>query len=1694
NGIIDHKNELILNTYEKLFKDYQGQAGSEIIARDLIETFLSSITNKESSIRKADDICQIMINANIEKDYFTEISKEIHQQKLFISLEGVVLPNQFSLAKIKFKNLNHAWIKIVKVDKEEKIKRDRNEDINFKKFLQLPHVADFDMALAKRKHLIEKTALFQVPKLHYGHYAIIASSGPNFNSKTDQMTIRFFWASKLQLVDKDGDNEFLLIDRENGKPIEGAEIKAYSSQWEYTSRKQIKTLVATLKTDKDGGFSNETDHTSGRRNNRVVFEISKGTDEWISPQIYISNPPPQEKVKEKHYFFTDRAIYRPGQTVYFKVIITEQTGNDIKPISKKTTEVKFYSTQGKVLQALSLTSNEFGSVSGSFVCPLSGLNGNMRISDGKGSVSFKMEEYKRPKFEVAIDMPEEEFNLNEDITISGSASYYAGIGLQNAKVKYKVMRSAYMSYRWTYWPIQTKTPIAAGESITNDKGEFTIVFNAIAPQKPEEIYWYNYSIIAEVTDQTGETHTQILDMRLGSRSLFIEAHLPSIIDVDKTKDVLVKAKTPNGKKVETTLKFKLEKLISPNFINQKKNWKSDTILLSKEDLEQNFIEFSASENISDFEIEAIVLEKTLNTKTDSVIPKSIFQSLSNGAYKMTLTTTDKNGKEVKEVAFTSVFSSDRNKLPYALDEFFFLEKAKVLVGDSIRFSFGSSYKKQVYYYQLSHDTKIIETGWEKLNKEMEHTIIPVKEAYRGEVSAQIFFMKNNRFHSFTAHIFVPYDNKELDVRLVSLRNPMQPGQKERWTLLIKNYKGNALSAEIMAGMYDASLDVFAKNNWELNPYLDKYSRSYYHWNDVQSRFTSYHNHYNNSIHPNYPQEFSPLEFIWENRYRQRNGLYMTKGAGAMPMMEVEMVDDELGLISKDKTVTGATKGPSNIVVADKERGDSKPEAVSPPLSPRKNLKETAFFFPQLTTDKDGYVQLNFTSPEALSKWKLMVLATTKNMEIGTLTQEFITQKELMVMPSLPRFLRGGDHISLSSKIINLLDKEQRITAELEILDAKTMKPIQILAKDVVAEQYFSIKAKGQTTVQWIVDVPEKVGAVVIRVLAKGKEHTDGEEHLLPVLSQLQFLTDTYPFSLSENEEITADDLGFKTKDYQENDELILEITTNPLWYVVQALPNYSPPQNPSALNWFNYYFVNSMASNIVENNPQIERVFKQWQMENPEELTSELSQNPKLKQILLEETPWVRNAESQTKRKQEIARLFDKNNLDYNLEMAINKLRDLQKSNGGFAWYDGMRTSVYMTAKIVEGMGQLKHKNIISYKKHSTAKNITKQAIAYLDTELLRMHHEEIDLKKKHRVSYSAHQILKARSYFLNEFKANEKVHLAFDFYLAKWNEKWVTKSLKQQMDLAYILLLTKNADQAKAILLSIKDKSLKDANGGIYWRDLMKYSAPENQAAMIELFELAKEEKEFVNGLKLWLLQQKRSNDWGNGMATTKACYAMLSGSSSLNNTAEVFLTIDGKTTKIDGNAGTGYYKVSWKGKDIVKNLKGLKISKKGEALVFGALYEQYFDKISEIESHDGGVELEKKVFVAKTKDGKNELFELSESAPIQLGDRILVRLTLNNKQAMDFVHLRDYLPAGFENQNPLSGYRWQGNIGFYQSPTDIATDYFIYHLPKGEFVIEYELNATSAGLLNLGPAEIQSLYAPEFGGHSEGGLVLVE
>ena len=1670
-GQIDDKQNLITKLMEETLEQYLGEPGSNYIAQRLVNQ-LRSFNPTEKTLRQAKDICLSMIEKNLDKDYFQQELNELNLEKISLQMDPLILPQNPTLANFSYNNINEIFFRIVRI-KESGFHFNPYEEGKLEEMLHLPVVKEFSYSLGSQKYLSTKSAAFELPILDYGHYAILASTRRDFSVKSAQISAGAFWVSNLQLLSQADKGVFLVVDRQTGQPLQGVKVQVYSNQWEYNTRSQVEKLEIELQTDKNGRFTFNQPHSS-----QIIIRISKGADEWRSPSMYINDIVDIVQSNEHHHFFTDRAIYRPGQTVHFKGVFINKKGNSAEPICNSTQEITLYGANGKKLQTLKLTSNEFGTVAGSFVLPLKGLTGNMRISSKNGSLSFRMEEYKRPKFEAIINQPAEEYQLNDNVQISGKASYYAGVGVQNAQVVYRVNRTSYMPWRWySMFPPAEDLQIAAGITTTNETGDFQISFKAIAPSRLNEMQFFNYTIVAEITDASGETHSQSLNLTLGQTSLLLSANMPSVMDLENPSDVLIKSTNPQGKNIPGTISLKIEKYKPAENIFKTTGNKVDTILIQADRLKKEFGQWIFGNELPEAPVEALVMEKSLETRTDSILSKEELKNLKPGNYKMTLSGKDKNGKSVTEVVKFQLFSSNSDEMPDRNSFFSHIQTTQAKVGDTVVFSFGSSLKNLNYYYQLESAGRLMESGWMNSKNGLNHKKLLIQETDRGGISVEVFFVHENRFYKVSEQIMVPFDNKELDVRLVTMRNPMEPGSKERWTLWIRNHEEKPADAEVMATMYDASLNIFAENFWSLWPYY-QYGSSRY-WRNINSHFMAFENVVNQNFTYYSPETPSPLQFAWNNNYGYRtfDRMYAKSApAGGRNMEETDvfnMVENDSAEEMQEETVT--TK--------------ETPETKDEPVSARENLEETAFFFPQLRTDKEGYAQLNFTSPGALSRWKLMVMATTKGMEIGHITKELITQKEIMVMPNIPRFLRGGDQINLSTKVLNLTELAQKTEVTLEIFQAATNEPLSIFSSGQQPTHFVLIDAKGQAEVSWNLVIPEAAGAVKIRISAKTKTHTDGEEHMIPVLSQLHFLTDTYPFTLSAKNLLTPADIHLNPKDYQPQDQLTFEITTNPLWYVVQALPNFSLPQNPDALDWFNFYFIHSLGDQIVRENPQIKTVFEQWKLLSPTELQSELFQNEELKSVLAEETPWLLNAENETLRKLAIARLFETSNMEYQLETALAKLQSLQKPDGGFGWIEGMPSSVYISAQITQGFGQLYENQTLSKNnKNFAADQILSKLIKYLDTELENEHVKAL-LKKEQYYSVNT-QILLARSWFLETHPLGQS-QAAFDYFLNQWKAEKGTKSIDEKMNFARVLWLSGDKSKALEIFESLKDIALTDANGGLYWRDFQRNDAVNHQARMIGLFKLFGAEKGWIEGMQLWLLQNKRSNDWGDKNSTAQACFAMLSGNQKLSQSPKVYVNIGGKEMVIDGNAGTGYYKITWKSADIEKNLNGFTLRKEGEGMIFGAFYHQHFEKMSEVESHNGGVKIEKQVFVAKTVEGVNELIPLASGAQIQVGDRILVRMLIDNAQSMDYVHLRDYLPCGFENQNPLSGYQWKTGVGYYQSPGDLATNYFIGHLPKGLFLIEYQLFATQTGRLNLGPSNIQSVYAPEFGGHSSGAMI---
>ncbi len=845
------------------------------------------------------------------------------------------------------------------------------------------------------------------------------------------------------------------------------------------------------------------------------------------------------------------------------------------------------------------------------------------------------------------------------------------------------------------------------------------------------------------------------------------------------------------------------------------------------------------------------------------------------------------------------------------------------------------------------------------------------------------------------------------------------------------------------------------------------------------------------------------------------------GEDEMPLNE-SVVVGAAAPMAKDGPIDYTTPG-KNRDQANREEDNGDKASAPRDVQIRKNLQETAFFFPQLMTDKEGNVTFSFTTPEALTKWKLQLLAHTKALESAVTNLETVTQKELMVTPNAPRFLREGDEIVISAKIANLTEKLLTGQAILELTDAVTSENAtsklltfprsdDVTGGDINA-RLFKVDSMSNTQVSWTLKIPKGIQAVQYKVIAKAGDFSDGEQSFLPVMTNRMLVTETMPMWVRGNQSKTfvMDKLKQHTSATLSNHQLTLEITSNPAWYAVQALPYLMEYPYECNEQTFAKYYANTLASHIVNGNPRIKEVFDQWA--GTDALRSNLEKNEELKSLLIQETPWLRDAQSETEQKKRIALLFDMNLMKNQQAMALTKLSNSQMSTGAWPWFNGGRENRFITQHVITGMGHLKKLGVqTSGIDTPTYNEMIQKAVRYLDSEFV----SEYEQMKKYaknlnddHLSESQIHYLYMRSFF-KEIEASKKVADITSYYKGQAQKYWMARSLYTKGMLALVLDRMADDNTAHKILHSLEENSISSEELGMYWKENTSswfwYQAPiETQALLIEAFSEIKNDMAAVDNLKIWLLKNKQTNQWNTTKATTDAVYALLlQGSDWLSLSSEVTVLVGGEKMEFDrpaqGNgpninveAGTGYYKTSWTGSEIVTQMAEVQISKQGAGIAWGALFWQYFEDLDKITPAETPLKLSKKLFLKKNKDTGEALSELTPNTDLQVGDLVRVRIELRSDREMEFVHMKDMRAAGFEPINVFSAYKWQDGLGYYESTKDASTNFFFDYLPKGVFVFEYDLRVNNAGNFSNGITTIQSMYAPEFSSHSEGVRVLV-
>ncbi|WP_111706591.1 alpha-2-macroglobulin family protein [Lutibacter citreus] len=1761
----------------------------------------NSNENSQFKITEALEICKKTIEIfpeSLGSKKCNNLKENILKPTLTITAEKNIPSNLHSKFLVSYKNLNNLNTSIYSLSDNEirafnKINNDSSK-IDFIKKLTL--VETVQNTLKNEKDYQLHSTEIIIPPIKNGKFLIICSPEKEV-TKNGMFATATIQVTDISLIQKSNNeqNTYQVINRNTGKPYINAKITVKN----YNIGRYNKAISRNFTTNKYGKFS----FTTNSYHRSVVISVETETEKASFGDYYLNENRKPNNNNEKEYttvkpfIFTDRSIYRPGQTVHFKSIFIEKTGDKSIPFSNKNVTAALYNVNNEKVKQIDLKTNEFGSVSGKFILPNNGLLGQYYLKlntkeNFNNTTYFSVEEYKRPKFETEFKPITDTFKVNDSVTVKGNAIAFAGSNITNGKVTYRVHRKVVYP-RWFYWYRPSFNAVEAmeithGETITDNEGNFEITFKAIPDKSSdkENKPVFTYEIEADVTDINGETRSATTNVKVGYHTLTITATINDKIDnVEKNHKINLETTNLNGEFSATKGVLKIYKLQAPQNVLRNRPWNvPDYQEISKKTYQQLFPHepyTNDENNINNWKKGEQVFETNFNTEESKEITLKKINNWKTGNYTIEVEAKDNYNQLVEDKQRFRVFNS---KKPQIADKQLFeisTTKFTYKPNETAILKIGSASNNMAVTIAIEKNHKIVSQQIINLNDEVKFVKIPVTENDLGGFVIKYCFSNYNEFKSGTIQIPVPNSINNLEIETRTFRDKLQPGQDETWSFKIKGKNTDKVTAEILASMYDASLDEFKSHSWNFDPIQHTSYHSYNNWNSRNSYGNTNFRVYNlpRNNYQNNTQQFDALnwyglhfgnirmmrslsgrvsgiemkmnktvmvvedemeveESIIESTAADMNEKIMIRGTGSIkgnssPLVVVDGVIVDANVLEsldmnnvtsfevlKDAATTSiyGSRAANGVIIITTKSGQEKLEKELSKVKARKNFNETAFFFPHLKTDEKGNVSFSFTMPEALTRWKLQLLAHTKDLATATKTLTTVTQKELMVLPNPPRFLREGDVLQFSSKISNLSAKTLNGIAQLVLTDAISGKEINNLIDKNATTQNFIVDAKGNTNVNWTLTIPENVQAIQYKIVAKAGEFSDGEQNVLPVLSNRMLVTETLPMWVRSNQTKTfsLDKLKNNKSTTLKNHKLTLEITSNPAWYAIQSLPYLMEYPYECAEQTFSRYYANTLASHIANSNPRIQEVFNLWKTSDA--LVSNLEKNEELKSIIIQETPWLRDAQSETEQKKRIGLLFDLNKMKNEQEIALNKLKELQFSNGGFPWFKGSKyPNRYITQHIASSYGHLKHLNVTENKE--TEKMISK-AVQFLDDEILDDYNKLLKEGKKIRdKAKTTSKGIKAEKEFLaknhlgntqlhylymrsfyKDLKISEKVKEAIDYYTKQSATYWTDYNLYSKGLIALIQHRKDNNKTASAILKSLKENSISSEELGMYWKENTAswywYKAPiETQALLIEVFSEIENDIATVDELKIWLLKNKQTSQWKTTKATTEAVYALLlQGSDWLSVNETVDVTVGNKKiepSKLENvkvEAGTGYYKTSWNGNEITPEMGQVTISKKDEGIAWGGLYWQYFEDLDKITSAETPLKLSKKLFLKSNTDTGKELTEITETSNLKVGDLITVRVELKADREMEFVHMKDMRASGLEPINVLSSYKWQDGLGYYESTKDASTNFFMERLPKGVYVFEYDLRVNNAGNFSNGITTIQSMYAPEFSSHSKG------
>jgi|GEM_PF-5138874 len=1647
--------------------------------RDKLRYELALHKRRDGKLVKAVNDCRqcedsLSLGAKRCQDLIAEIQASDHR----LTAELIYPVGRSILFHYEYRNLDSVHFRIIELKEEDAWGKilDKN---SLQEILKRSANRSWSKGLRLWNDYQSHSTELMAEGLDCGDYLLLASTRKDFHLDSSKFSLLHFKSSDIAFLErrlKNGDIEYQLKDRLSGKALNNAQLEIYLPSYDQKCNELICwKLQETLMADENGKVLLSAQSNLGS----MALKI-KQQEQYLIPnnRIYLYTNQREEQWREYADIFTDRSIYRAGQTVHFKAVLYRSKGEVEELLRDHSATIRLYDARGKEIDQMELVSNQMGSVAGSFDLPSDVLNGNFRLSAILSSTHFRVEAYKRPQLLVEFDSVKKALILGDTICVSGSILSANRLPIRAAKISYTVKRSdLYFPWHYidrSYYPSRGNRIVESGTLDLEDE-QFQICFETYKEEGKSSSAIYTIEL--NVNNSLGENIQEEKTFYLGQKPYSLLINAPENMEVEDLNLLTVQAEEVYGQKTSVSGMIELWSLKSPSKVYIEKEWgKVDHHLILEKEYNKAFPLYSYEESSVLSEIEEEKMLSSFSFKTNEAL--NSFGDLQEGPYLIKAYSISESGDTVQVEKRFRLYRKESKKPPFPTLFWHAVEKEKLLQGENISLQLNSSMKGVELLIELEYQNKIIESNRVLLDEEKKWLSFNTTKI-EGDAYLHISGVIGGRPIAEITEITVEPKEKPFRIFLKTKRNVSSPGAKEKWSIGIENLKKNQ-EVEVLVSMYDASLDQLEKQEW----------RSHWKWrrgsslewtgrNSFQAQYArNFYFAYRNA-RAIYPSQIPSLNwFNFYLGYESDRYMVMADYADVAPValntvQEIEMEEEGTALTRKMPTA-------------------EKPQIQINEESIRDDFRETVFFYPQLFNKKMNEIPFSFLLPDALTRWKFRAIAHNADLEFSQVEHELISKKELMIQSYFPRFFRANDQSTLFLEVKNTSDLFQTGKMGMRFSNATNGKQLDLL--DGPSEQNFQLAPNESFKMSLQFNCPDKAMKIKYQLYAIGEKHQDVEEGYLSILPASTLISESFPFELNAGESRTLQFNSFleKLDQVEENRYYKVEYSADPRWLAVMALPSMIHEEDNNSEMLFSSLFAQSLAYHSLQQlkEPGIVKDYI-----NQYEAQSKLENNQNVQYEDYDKGPWLSNAEEEKKQREKLKALYDPNQQAYAMKQNIEKLKELQLADGSWPWFKGMRSNLYLTQYINAGLGKLYALGVLNEKDISrSTKELLANSYEYMDVSIIKklkkLKEDGIDEERDYLGPMDI-QYLYARS-FDPEWKPNG----AATFYIKESEEHWHNKTplLKAQIALAHFQM-NKNSLLPQQLIASLKDNAIRDSLGvhwkinsaGPYW-----YQSPiETQAYLIELFSQANSMDPDLEGMRKWLLHQKNQQDWGGTVASAQACYNLLNDQIPLAKGMEdSYVAVGENSLSSSTSYLPAYASQLWEEDEIDRSLAEINVQQNEHTFGWGAAYWQYYESFDKINNKGKeGLQIHTKYYAYQiSEEGTEELVPL-ENSSLEVGDLIVQRTEIMVDYDLEFVYISDEAPACLDRTEDRSGIQFKDGLMMYVNIKDEKRELYLDRLPKGRYVFETDYRISHSGTFSGGVSKLQSFYAPEFVTHSSAG-----